>query len=173
MASKKKSDSKISVMTPFEVIHKAVDDEIKEDASLTSGEAQALDVSKNYRKSAMQKYVRDIDGVGLYVCAMCGFGIAAILEVAHISQDRSDNSLDNLAILCPNCHKMHDIGLIPPEVVRAMRDFSPKINWKLRIKDAGVKAADTRRLKAAAAKRSVAAKKAVATRKANNSPSAK
>lgn len=40
-------------------------------------------------------------------CAHCGFGVPDVLEVAHLDGDRSNNDLSNLAILCPNCHKMH------------------------------------------------------------------
>ena len=46
------------------------------------------------------------------VCAHCGFGIKAVLEVAHIDGNRRHNDVANLAILCPNCHKMFDLDLI-------------------------------------------------------------
>ena len=60
--------------------------------------------------------------------------------------------MENLAILCPNCHKMHDIGLIPTAVVVEMRDRERSVDWSIRMKDAGKKAAQTRRRKAAARK---------------------
>lgn len=166
MGKSKKPKGKVirSEMVPFETIRQAMDEEFGEQGELQVA-LSAPPADKNYRKAAIQHYRRAIDGVHLHVCVMCGFGIKAILEVAHLSQDRSNNALDNLAVLCPNCHKMHDIGLIPSDVIRAMRDFAPKINWELRIKDAGKKAAETRRLKSVAAKRSASAKKAVASRK--------
>lgn len=41
-------------------------------------------------------------------CESCGIeewnGAPISLELDHISGDRSDNSLQNLRILCPNCH---------------------------------------------------------------------
>lgn len=159
-----KSKKNSSTTYPFESIHQAIEEQIAEDDLEPPINTPAM-ATKNYRKAALQHYTRHIEGVHLHVCVMCGFGIKAILEVAHLSQDRSDNTIDNLAVLCPNCHKMHDIGLIPSDVIRRMRDYKPALDWKLRIKDAGSKAAATRKLKASKNVRSVAAKKAAATRK--------
>lgn len=104
----------------------------------------------NYRKLALKTYPP--------ICAYCGFGVPDVLEVAHLDGDRTHNSVDNLAILCPNYHKMHDIGLIPTAVVTEMRDRERTVDWGIRMKDAGQKAAQTR-------KRSAAARKAWITRK--------
>ena len=75
-----------------------------------------------------------------------------VLEVGHLDGDRSNNSVENLAILCPNCHKMHDIGLIPIAVVVEMRDRERSVDWSIRMKDTGKKAVQTRRRKAAVRK---------------------
>ncbi len=41
-------------------------------------------------------------------CAACGCADVAILEVHHKDRDRQNNNLDNLILLCPNCHtKLH------------------------------------------------------------------
>jgi predicted restriction endonuclease len=103
----------------------------------------------DYRKLAFDTYPS--------VCAYCGFGIQDVLEVAHLDGDRKNNAIDNLVVLCPNCHKMHDINLIPTEIIIEMRDHRKNVDWKKRLKDAAVKAALTR-------KRSRAGKKAAATR---------
>ena len=58
----------------------------------------------NYRRLAFKRYQ--------LLCAHCGFGVSAVLQVAHIDGNRNNNDLANLAILCPNCHKMHDLDLI-------------------------------------------------------------
>ena len=100
--------------------------------------------SSGYRKLAFQTYAP--------ICAYCGFGVREVLEVAHLDGDRSNNSAENLAILCPNCHKMHDIGLVPTGVVVEMRDRERSVDWSIRMKDAGRKAATTRRRKAAGRK---------------------
>jgi len=106
----------------------------------------------NYRKIAFATYEP--------ICAHCGFGISAILEVCHIDGNRLNNEVVNLVILCPNCHKMLDVDLISNEVIREMRDRLKKVNWSKRMKDAGKKAAISRKWRQAG-------RKAAATRKAN------
>jgi hypothetical protein len=91
----------------------------------------------NYRKLAFDTYPP--------VCAHCGFGIRDVLEVAHLDCDRGNNDVSNLAILCPNCHKMHDLDLISTQVIIEMRDRPKEVRWSKRMKDAGKKAAETRR----------------------------
>ena len=40
-------------------------------------------------------------------CEKCGFdSCPQILGVHHKDHDRNNNSMDNLAVLCPNCHSM-------------------------------------------------------------------
>lgn len=117
-------------------------------------------IKTGYRHVAFDAY-RDDE------CAYCGFGIKAVLEVAHLDQNRTNNLADNLAVLCPTCHKMHDINLIPTEVIRQMRDHKKEANWGSRMKDAAVKAGATRKENTAKKLRSIIAKKAVATRKEN------
>jgi hypothetical protein len=153
-----KKRTTIDVMPPFKALYAAMEEEIN------PKDEQQADGLKNYRKAALKHYTREIGGVHVNVCVVCGFGIQAILEVAHLDQVRANNNLDNLAVLCPNCHKMQDIGLFPDGLIRQMRDHKPKEDWKLRIKDAGKKAALTRQAKAAKQKRSAAATKAAATR---------
>ena len=91
----------------------------------------------NYRKLAFDHY----EQLGQIVCAHCGFGIRDVLEVAHLDCDRSNNDVSNLVILCPV--------------------------WAKRMKDAGVKAADSRRKTAEKLKWKSAGEKAAATRKRN------
>jgi hypothetical protein len=94
----------------------------------------------NYRKLAFAHY----EQLGQIVCAHCGFGIRDVLEVAHLDCDRSNNDPTNLAILCPNCHKMYDLDLITMETIILMRDRPKVVVWAKRMKDAGAKAAKTR-----------------------------
>ena len=110
----------------------------------------------NYRKLAFEKYAP--------ICVYCGFGIKEVLEVAHLDCKPENCTIENLAILCPTCHRMHDIDLIPTEVVRRLRDEKRKANWTKLTKDAGKKALQTKLLDPLLLK--AAAKKAVATRKA-------
>lgn len=43
-----------------------------------------------------------------YVCAVCGceehLGLRLTLELDHINGERTDNRLENIRLLCPNCH---------------------------------------------------------------------
>lgn len=56
-----------------------------------------LDDSQNYRLKALRTYSNK--------CAICNYDEEPkILQVHHIDENRSNNKLDNLIILCPNCH---------------------------------------------------------------------
>ena len=62
-----------------------------------------------YRELAFNKYPHE--------CTICGYNdYPKILEVHHIDNDRDNNDIDNLVILCPNCHTgVHlDILLLNP-----------------------------------------------------------
>ena len=37
-------------------------------------------------------------------CEDCGYNIKEILELHHIDKNRSNNTRENLLLLCPNCH---------------------------------------------------------------------
>ena len=53
--------------------------------------------SQNYRKTAFLNYPHE--------CAVCNYNEDEnILQVHHIDENRENNSIDNLIILCPNCH---------------------------------------------------------------------
>lgn len=46
-----------------------------------------------------------------YSCSMCGFSTrrecgGIILEIDHIDGDHTNNSRENLRVLCPNCHAL-------------------------------------------------------------------
>jgi len=115
----------------------------------------------NYRKLAFAKYPP--------LCAHCGFGIKDVLEVAHIDGNRAHNDDSNLVILCPNCHKMHDLDLISTETIIQMRDRPKVVIWAKRMKDAGPKSAETRKRRQAAFRRKwhLAGIKAAQTRAKN------
>jgi predicted restriction endonuclease len=95
-------------------------------------------------------------------CAVCGLELTTCLTAAHLDHDASNNAPDNLARLCQTHHWMYDAGLYPIEAIRLLQAHwqitRGKPTHKARMKDAGVKAALTR-------KRRSAARKAVATRK--------
>jgi 5-methylcytosine-specific restriction endonuclease McrA len=114
----------------------------------------------NYRKLAFATYTPPL-------CAHCGFGIPDVLEVAHIDGRRENNAISNLIILCPNCHKMHDLDLISTETIIKMRDRPKVVVWSKRMKDAGRKAAITRARTLKRRKSQMAGIKAAQTRARN------
>ena len=127
---------------------------------------------KNYRQLAFKAYPP--------ICTYCGFGIPDVLEVAHLDGNRRHNEVSNLAILCPTCHRMHDIDLISTEMIIEMRDHPRRTDWSKLLKDAAKKAAATRKKRKATRsagktedamtrKRKAAARKPAETRRKNRS----
>jgi hypothetical protein len=115
----------------------------------------------NYRKLALAHYAERL------FCAHCGFGIPEVLEVAHLDCCRENNDVSNLVLLCPTCHKMFDLDLISNEMMIQMRDRPRIIRWSKRMKDAGKKAALSRKLGQVKHKWRLAGLKAAATRARN------
>lgn len=95
-------------------------------------------------------------------CAICGLQVATCMTVAHLDHNPGNNRAENLAWLCQTHHWMYDCGLYPREAIALLQahwqQTQGKPDHRGRMKDAGAKAARTRRLRAAA-------RKAVATRK--------
>ena len=95
-------------------------------------------------------------------CVVCGLQIETCLTVAHLDQDPINNSPDNLARLCQTHHWMYDASLYPIEAIRLLQAHWQRTeglpDHSGRMKDAGAKAALTR-------KRRAAARKAVVTRR--------
>ena len=95
-------------------------------------------------------------------CVICGMQLSTALNVAHLDHQPGNNDADNLAWLCGTHHWMFDCGLYPIEAVKLMRahwkDTEGKPSHAARMKQAGPKAAATR-------KRSASARKAWTTRR--------
>lgn len=56
----------------------------------------------NYRKKAISHY-------GCF-CNRCGFNNEKALQAHHKDRDRENNSLDNLEVLCANCHTIEHMS---------------------------------------------------------------
>lgn len=103
------------------------------------------------------------------ICAICALTQEVALEACHINNEPSDDNPDNLVWLCRTHHRMMDCGMYPGDIVKALRDHwndwfgnNRQPDHKRWVKDAGEKAATTRR-------RSTAARRAWATRNSQNS----
>lgn len=63
-------------------------------------------LSGNYSKNAAKKYIRRVTP---NVCATCGIepiwnGMTLTLQVDHVDGNNKNNNIENLRLLCPNCH---------------------------------------------------------------------
>jgi len=56
------------------------------------------DGASSYRERALRHYG--------CICNACGFTNLLALEVHHIDKNRDNNSIDNLVVLCANCHRI-------------------------------------------------------------------
>lgn len=52
----------------------------------------------SYRSRALKHYGSK--------CSVCGFSNILALEVHHIDKNRDNNSIENLKVLCANCHRI-------------------------------------------------------------------
>jgi hypothetical protein len=133
-------------------------------------------MAESYRKLAFESYEEP------HVCVICGFGIPDVLQVAHLDHRRSNSKKGNLVIMCPNCHRMYDLGLFTRAFVKNMRDTKRSPNWA-KLQRAGRTDSEYRKARSKAAKkanrtrkskgRKAAAEKAAATRKRNKLKSKK
>lgn len=59
---------------------------------------------KAFNASHRRRYLEMVE----YKCELCGIsdwmGEYLILQIDHVDGDRSNNTLENLRLLCPNCH---------------------------------------------------------------------
>lgn len=71
-------------------------------------------------KQGMSKVVKYRNLIKIDKCARCGYNeFKCSLQVHHKDSDRDNNNIDNLILLCANCHtalrydkwKLSDIGL--------------------------------------------------------------
>lgn len=68
-------------------------------AGIKYGRDRPKDKVKNY--IALKKRLSEARG---NICERCGFSLFEILQVHHIDRNRSNNELENLELICPNCH---------------------------------------------------------------------
>lgn len=72
--------------------------------------SMVLKVESNTASSKTMK--RYLLHTGKYVCSECGIDSynnkPITLELEHKNGNSSDNSLDNVCLLCPNCHSQTD-----------------------------------------------------------------
>lgn len=72
--------------------------------------AQSLDsdfpsIRPSHYKNGEYTYRRRAFSAKGLICERCGYcKVPAILEVHHKDRNRANNHVDNLLVLCPNCH---------------------------------------------------------------------
>lgn len=54
-------------------------------------------------------------------CPFCGVADVAVLEIHHIDEDPSNNKIENLIVVCGNCHSRITRGEISPADVHAKK----------------------------------------------------
>lgn len=54
-------------------------------------------------------------------CPFCGVADVAVLEIHHIDEDPSNNKIENLIVVCGNCHSKITRGEISPADVHAKK----------------------------------------------------
>ena len=139
----------------------STNENLQSKSSQSQAKRQIRSVS-NYRKRALDHYGADGKQI---VCFHCGFGVVAVLDVAHLDGNHANCETLNLGFLCPTCHRMYDLGLIEKGSIKQMHPTNA--SWRSTMKDAGAKAAASRAKTFQKRKHKVAANKAVATRKKN------
>lgn len=89
-------------------------------------------------------------------CVTCGLQIPTCVTIAHLDHNAGNNEPDNLAFVCQTRHWMYDCGLYPIEAIRLLRTHRQETkgipSHKARMKNAGAKAARSRKLSASARK---------------------
>jgi hypothetical protein len=81
-----------------------------------STELRASNKQVTCSRACSNTYFRTRDGATTYrdralkhygcICASCGFSNILALEVHHIDKNRDNNSIENLKVLCANCHTL-------------------------------------------------------------------
>ena len=70
------------------------------------------DIISKKRRNVQIKNFLFKSGKKLYKCEICGIkewmGKDIILEIHHIDGDKNNNKIENILILCPNCHSQTD-----------------------------------------------------------------
>jgi len=67
-----------------------------------------LTLNSGYHHTTIKRYI-EREGVLPMVCSACGVekvynGKPITLQLHHINGNNKDNRLENLTMLCPNCH---------------------------------------------------------------------
>lgn len=84
--------------------------------NLFTTEVRASNEQVTCSRACSNTYFRTKDGASSYrnralkhygcKCSICNFDNVLALEVHHIDKDRNNNSIENLKVLCANCHRI-------------------------------------------------------------------
>lgn len=60
----------------------------------------------------------------------CGFAIREVLGAVPLDGNPRNADRGNLAVLCPTCRRMHELGIIPTDVIVRMRARQRLVTWQ-------------------------------------------
>ena len=73
--------------------------------------SEILVLGSSYQSSKLKRRLLK-EGLKSRICECCGLsewrGVSIPLEVHHVNGNNKDNRLENLQLLCPNCHALTD-----------------------------------------------------------------
>lgn len=90
------------------------------------------------KKERQEKLIKKYGEHALVRCWLCGLHCPGILQIAHLNHNNKDDRPTNLACLCPTCHRLYDVDMIPRKLIltagRQVRDgirkFRVSTFWK-------------------------------------------
>ena len=96
----------------YSYVNKYCNNQCQRDAQTKERTRQWLEEGKDWGKQIPQWAKRHLAEVNGDCCSVCGItehnGLPIVLECDHIDGNHKNNTVDNLRLICPNCHSQTD-----------------------------------------------------------------